>query len=185
MKKAAKKSASRKTAAKPPAKKKGATRSAASKPTGKGARANAKDKKPARKQAKAVKPTKPASTRKAAPTKKAKSAQRRAAPPARKAAPAKKAMTRTTLISDRPGKGTQPQARTRGKAAPDTTNAPQAEQHEAPTQPDVQLPAATYDPTPDTKVPPRGHTSFDHNAQSERAAALKGQRARIGHRRKN
>ena len=46
-------------------------------------------------------------------------------------------------------------------------------------------PDATFDPTPDTNVPMRGHTSFPHNAQSERVAALKGQRARMSHRRKH
>jgi len=46
-------------------------------------------------------------------------------------------------------------------------------------------PDATFDPTPDTNVPLRGHTSFQHNAQSERVAALKGQRARMSNRRKH
>jgi hypothetical protein len=48
---------------------------------------------------------------------------------------------------------------------------------------DVQ-PDATFDPTPDTNVPMRGQTSFQHNVQSERVAAQKGQRARMNNRRK-
>jgi hypothetical protein len=39
-------------------------------------------------------------------------------------------------------------------------------------------PDARFDPTPDTKVPLPGHTSFDNGAQTERVAANKGKRAR-------
>ncbi len=46
-------------------------------------------------------------------------------------------------------------------------------------------PEATFDPTPDTKVPPRGHTSFDRESQTERVAANKGKRARMGNHRKH
>jgi len=58
-------------------------------------------------------------------------------------------------------------------------------EHEVRTTPEVHHPAPTYDPTPDINVPLRGHTNVQHNAQSERAAALKGMRARVGGRRKH
>ncbi|MFZ1688289.1 MAG: hypothetical protein WAU70_12740 [Flavobacteriales bacterium] len=54
------------------------------------------------------------------------------------------------------------------------------EQH----QPMAERPAPTFDPTPDTNVPMRGHTAF-HGAQTARVAANKGNRARIGSHRKH
>lgn len=44
--------------------------------------------------------------------------------------------------------------------------------------PEPERPHATFDPTPDTHVHPRGHTGPDRH-QSERAAALRQQRARF------
>lgn len=40
-------------------------------------------------------------------------------------------------------------------------------------------PEATYDPTPDTYVPPRGQTALDRNVQSERVAGMRRSRARM------
>lgn len=41
------------------------------------------------------------------------------------------------------------------------------------------LPQATFDPTPDTNVPPRGHTGPDRFAQTERVSAMRKTRARL------
>jgi hypothetical protein len=58
--------------------------------------------------------------------------------------------------------------RTRNPAVPKPPHAPGAKN-----------PDATFDPTPDTHVPPSGHTvSYGRRAQTERAAAGKGKRAR-------
>jgi len=93
-----------------------------------------------------------------------------------------KPMPRKTAPNERAA-AKQPQAELREQRARPQNEQPQAE-HET-HMPEQQRPDATYDPTPDTNVPMRGQTSFQHNAQSERAAALKGQRARIGNRRKS
>lgn len=159
MKKAAKKSATRKPVAKKVAKKKPAAR-AANKAT-------------------VAKPAKKSAARKAAPVVARPKKTARPAPPAKRmenkaplaAAPSKRA------VKD------QPMPLLREEPAPTFPSLPNAEQPVyAPPAP--QRPEATYDPTPDTTPHQRGHTSIPHNAQSERAAALKGQRARIGGRRK-
>ena len=179
MKKTARKTATKKSAARSPAKKKVSVRGAAPKATKTSAKATgkkaavrsvrpvAKSKRPARPLAKATKPTKPLTVRKATPDKKARLME-----------------PRTALPIERPAAGDRPKAKLRehGPAKPSARPLTDAEAH---TAPDVQLPAATFDPTPDTNVPLRGQTSFQHNAQSERAAALKGQRARMGNRRKH
>ncbi|MEO8067606.1 MAG: hypothetical protein ABI599_07940 [Flavobacteriales bacterium] len=67
---------------------------------------------------------------------------------------------------------------------PDSSPAPEPGFAPSPA-PGTQQPAAAFDPTPDTKVPLRGHTSFPHNVQSERVAAMKGNRARLGTHRKH
>lgn len=159
-KKAAKKTDTRKSVAKVPAKKTGA----------KVGQPVAQKKKAARKAAAVTKAKQPA--------------RRTATPAPRKTAPAKKVMKpmpRSAASRERPAAAAQLQTRLRKQQVPQQ---PQAE-HEVHTSPDPQRPDATYDPTPDTNVPLRGHTSFQHNAQSERAAAMKGQRARIGVRRKH
>lgn len=48
----------------------------------------------------------------------------------------------------------------------------------------AERPMPTFDPTPDTNVPMRGHTSF-HGAQTARVAAHKADRARLGRHRKH
>ena len=187
MKKAAPKTAGKKPAAKTPAKKKVIVRGSAAKATKTPAKATGKNA--------AARPAKKAASKAARPVAKSKQSIRqpvKAAKPtkqetARKATPDKKAKRmdpRTALPIARPAVRVRAQAKLREQktAKPTAQEQMDAEAH---TEQDVRLPAAAFDPTPDTHVPLRGHTSFQHNAQSERAAALKGQRARIGSRRKH
>lgn len=60
-----------------------------------------------------------------------------------------------------------------GKARVPAENAPQRTEGHS-------QPGATYDPTPDTYVPPRGHTALERNVQSERVAGMRRDRARMG-----
>jgi hypothetical protein len=117
-------------------------------------------------------------------------AQKKSAPKksVRNTAVAKSAATGNTKAqrdADKPaakpaaGKTAVPPSTPKDQQAPDTTATPERDHDSAAGQ----QPAATFDPTPDTVVPPRGQTSF-HGAQSERAAAAKGQRARQNQRRK-
>ncbi len=102
--------------------------------------------------------------------------------PARPAAPAKRTRTEPRPFTQRTAKP-EPKPLLREKPAPSFPSLPGAERPVyAPPSPE--RPVASYDPTPDTTLHQRGQTSIPHNAQSERAAALKGQRARIGGRRK-
>lgn len=92
----------------------------------------------------------------------------------------------------RPKATATPQVKVQRNKAPRPANIPFEPRFEVvPGSPDIvpappsPRPSPTFDPTPDTNVPPRGQTAFDRNAQSERVAANKASRARIGSRRKH
>lgn len=110
--------------------------------------------------------------RKVAPRKRV-SAKRSAEIPARKAAPAKKVSARKEAPQRHQALyAKEVETMDHQQKAP----APKQDHH----MPEAELPKATFDPTPDTYVPPRGQTS-PHHYQSERAAALQRQRARFSH----
>lgn len=176
-----------------PAKSKTAEQPARSKGKVAAARKAAPKKKNALKKKAAVKktpvkkaaPKKQVAVRKAKPAlKQAKSIKRAAVtkPSARKkVAPRKKAPSRPISLVPYEALG---EARMLAITHPDPMAAPPSPDG-LPAQPTVLRPGATFDPTPDTNVPPRGHTAFDRNTQTERVAANKASRARIGSRRKH
>ncbi|MBL7950495.1 MAG: hypothetical protein JNM62_02140 [Flavobacteriales bacterium] len=110
-------------------------------------------------------------------------------PPARKRAPvkaaAKKGATAKRVTSKpRTGKGeaTAREFALYGKEVEQVKHQRRTPEPAADVLPDASkehmLPKATYDPTPDTNVHPRGHTGPDRFAQSERVAAMRRTRAR-------
>lgn len=103
-----------------------------------------------------------------------------------------KAAPRRKTSAARPKATATPPVKVERSKAPRATNIPFEPRFEiVPGSPDTvpaqptPRPSPTFDPTPDTNVPPRGQTAFDRNAQSERVAANKASRARIGSRRKH